>query len=678
MVEVYITYYYYFNRSGCFKPNGHNVRALKSQGTSKINSYCTAAIVLTKSDVSTQLQAKICSTHHGHSISLGYLRLQRNDRFHIASKLSQGVTFERILDDIRESIGDNVKRIHLTTRKDIQNIERSFGLREAKKHQDDATSVSLWVQEMSKSKVNPVLLYKTQGQNEFSECPSLKRDDFMLVIQAPNQKQLLQKFGSNIVCMDDTHGTNRYHFYLITVLVVDEFGEGCPVAWCLCNRTDLYILIDFLMAVKENVGTIKPQWVMTDDAEQYYKAWVAVFGLGPHKLLCTWHVDRAWRNAIKGIKDKEIAALVYHNIRVLLEESNPETFKTMLVKTLVQLNECPETEEFCKYFTIHYSKRAEEWAVCYRKAANINTNMYIESFHRTLKYIYFKGRVNKRIDNLIHILMKVSRDKAFERLCKLEKGEISARLVTIRKRHLASTKLPLSLVTKQSQREWSVQSADQQREYSVVLEVEKCPTNCHLLCDKCKTCIHNYSCTCMDYVINHTICKHIHLTATSAAESLQDDAFNTPITVERLILTNNSSVIQDDNKLISTKSSIHQMLSRIHVLTEKSSSLHELKLVAKYLTSAENIFEIAKPLVHSNSVIPSNMLIKPQRFQSTRKRKKNATLRLAKPTCEEKQVVMRCLEQNRLLYQCRKKTYIPGTFCSCVCCPLFTNSPQMN
>ena len=52
-----------------------------------------------------------------------------------------------------------------------------------------------------KSKVNPVLLYRTQGQNEFSECPSLKRDDFMLAIQTPNQKQLLQKFGSNIVYM---------------------------------------------------------------------------------------------------------------------------------------------------------------------------------------------------------------------------------------------------------------------------------------------------------------------------------------------------------------------------------------------------------------------------------------------------------------------------------------------
>ena len=72
-----------------------------------------------------------------------------------------------------------------------------------------------------KSKVNPVLLYKTQGQNQFSECPSLKNEDFMLVIQTPNQKQLLQTFGSNIVCMDDTHGTNTYNFSLIAVLIVD-------------------------------------------------------------------------------------------------------------------------------------------------------------------------------------------------------------------------------------------------------------------------------------------------------------------------------------------------------------------------------------------------------------------------------------------------------------------------
>ena len=113
---------------------------------------------------------------------------------------------------------------------------------------------------------------------------------------------------------------------------MDEFGEGCPVAWCLCNRTDKYILIDFLMAVKQNVHSIKPHWVMTDDAEQYFSAWVAVFGMGPKKLLCTWHVDRTWRGAVNAIQDKQKAALVYHNVRVLMEESDVDNFKFMLDK----------------------------------------------------------------------------------------------------------------------------------------------------------------------------------------------------------------------------------------------------------------------------------------------------------------------------------------------------------
>ena len=133
--------YYYCNRSGYFNPAGHNMRALKSQGTAKLNAYCTAAIVLTNSNQDPYLQANICSTHHGHSVSVGHLRLQPQDRYNIAAKLSQGVTFDRILDDIREGIGGTIRRIHLTTRKDIQNIERAFGLRVAKKHNNKCVTV---------------------------------------------------------------------------------------------------------------------------------------------------------------------------------------------------------------------------------------------------------------------------------------------------------------------------------------------------------------------------------------------------------------------------------------------------------------------------------------------------------------------------------------------------------
>ena len=444
---------------------------------------------------------------------LGHLRLPMLDRCEIAAKRYQGIPFEQILDDIRDNTENGLKRLHLATRKDITNIEKAFGLRRAERHKDDATSVATWVQEMMNSDSNPVLLYKPQGSKPTQETPSLNDDDFILALQTPLQAEVLEKFGTNIICMDDTHGTNSYDFSLITVLVVDEFGEGYPVAWCLCNRTDKYILIDFLMAVRNRVGAIKATWMMTDDAEQFFSAWVAVFGLGPCKLLCTWHVDRAWRGALNSIKDKEVAAKVYHNLRVLLEETDIDTFNTMLQKTTEQLAQSNITKEFAKYFETYYSKRAEQWAACYRRSAHINTNMYVESFHRTLKYIYMKGRTNRRIDNLIHILLNVSRDKGFERLCKLEKGKISGRLTTIRKRHLTSNKLSSHLVSEAGDCEWRVKSTEADHEYTVTLESTTCQTECRLLCNDCGICIHMFSCTCLDFLINYTICKHIHLVA---------------------------------------------------------------------------------------------------------------------------------------------------------------------
>ena len=64
-----------------------------------------------------------------------------------------------------------------------------------------------------------MFLYKPLDHDAFTECPSLSREDFIIVIQT---SLLMNKFGNNIVCMDDTHGTNSYDFSLITVLVIDE------------------------------------------------------------------------------------------------------------------------------------------------------------------------------------------------------------------------------------------------------------------------------------------------------------------------------------------------------------------------------------------------------------------------------------------------------------------------
>ena len=69
------------------------------------------------------------------------------------------------------------------------------------------------------------------------------------------------------------------------------------------------MLVEFLTAIKQMTGVLKsPGWFMSDDAEQYFNSWKGVLGAeGTIKLLCTWHIDRSWRNALKDrIATKEI------------------------------------------------------------------------------------------------------------------------------------------------------------------------------------------------------------------------------------------------------------------------------------------------------------------------------------------------------------------------------------
>ncbi len=109
---------------------------------------------------------------------------------------------------------------------------------------------------------------------------------------------MMKLFGDNIICVDATHGTNVYDFQVISIVVVDEFGEGFPAAWCICNREDQIALQDFFKQVYSHVGEVKPKVFMSDDAEQYYSSWAHIFAGEPKKILCIWHVDRAWRKAI--------------------------------------------------------------------------------------------------------------------------------------------------------------------------------------------------------------------------------------------------------------------------------------------------------------------------------------------------------------------------------------------
>ena len=121
------------------------------------------------------LRVEVHTTHYGLEKSLGHLRLRDSECAAIAGQLAQGVDFQHILDNKRDSLGREFKRIHLLTRKDITNIEKAYGLKVAQRRADDATSVNMWVTEMMSQEGNPIILYKQQGEPQPLECNYLSR-----------------------------------------------------------------------------------------------------------------------------------------------------------------------------------------------------------------------------------------------------------------------------------------------------------------------------------------------------------------------------------------------------------------------------------------------------------------------------------------------------------------------
>jgi hypothetical protein len=107
-------------------------------------------------------------------------------------------------------------------------------------------------------------------------------------------------------------------------------------------------------------------------------------------------------------------------LRSVMQELDIDTFNECVKLLMVHLQ--ATVPRFAAYFA-PYVTRASEWAFCHRRGTQANTNMYLESFHNVLKSCYMERKANRRVDSLLQILLRVARDKAFERLIKVDAGD---------------------------------------------------------------------------------------------------------------------------------------------------------------------------------------------------------------------------------------------------------------
>lgn len=547
----------------------------------------------------------------------------------------------------------------MINRQDIYNIKTSFNIciQDGIRHKDDGTSVSLWVQEYSGTSGNPVLFFKKQ--NECFEGYNFEMKDFCLILMYPNQRDMLEKFGSNIVCIDGTHGLNSYDFELTTLLVIDEFGEGFPVAYLFSNRKDAdgYIYEVFFTFILNAIGhQILAKVFMSDITNVYYNSWEAIMGPTEFRLFCSWHIDRAWQQNLSKVKNPDKRKWVYKTLKYLQRHLDADLFEKEYDSFLRILQVEESTKEMYAYLMGYYFENRQQWAYCYRKSCNINTNMHLESMHKVIKYIYLDGKKIKRLDKTIHALEKYVRDKSIDRIIKLSKGKLTEHMNLIHARHRAALTMIKYNIQYQNEDVIKISDMDKQEDYTIIKK--KSSSCCQLNCKYCHICIHMYECSCIDFCIRTVICKHIHFLClnSSKIEILEREDNNEKIVEINQIVQNLHHSPLINKKTPDLNMAIESAALQIIRNTKEQNFSYDQQVFIlknlKVLLSIEpdnNMTGFGTGVFNSESAIqsnsPPNKNIKKQSLFSTKKKAKKSSC-IKKPDHVETRIIKETLSKS--------------------------------
>ena len=344
-------------------------------------------------------------------------------------------------------------------------------------------------------------------------------------------------------------------------------------------------------------------------------------------------------------------------MRTILQTTSVAEFRKLMQKCISWMLSDSDLETFGHYFQTYYAKRTEEWAYCYRVGTPVNTNMSVEAFHRLLKVVYLESKHNRRVDHLLSVLLRIARDKLFDRLVKLEKGKSTHRTGEINRRHRSAIEMIDTSVTVVQVKEslWQVSSAS--RDYVQYLVRKQCThCECKVQCGSCGVCVHMYTCACVDCAVHSTACKHIHVihmkyckeTPNQVSEadknlpsSSTENAAEEILTLQQLSKTlQQAETLDNDGKLPldKLKREFQGLVSQAQTLAYDSTDCDVLKACITHLRSAVGVMKSMKStrkrekLTIAASIAPNTNSPCQARFHSTKKRRVYDVHGLSKPT----------------------------------------------
>lgn len=403
-------------------------RRIKSQGSCKMGSWCTAYLNARECLLTGAVRVNGCLTHYGHDMDVVHLRISAADRRAILAEIRRGVPFDRILENIRSDFPQDAReitRMHLITMGDIRNIAVSEGLLSWKLDVDDDRSVRKLAARFAAQSYSPILLYKSRGTpadapaeadaTAIGSFRGLAEDDIALVIQTRYQRDLVSRDPA-LVCVEPVTGHSS-EYTLLALLATTDAGLVVPIAWCVCGAANPAVVAAFFEVVHQNMGDFTPRFFMSEDTEFYFNAWLEAFGAEPrpHKVLSSWHLQRAWTEAVNTwVRGREKQAAVNRSLELLVNQESVESFQKMLRRVISMLKMDSDTASFGDVFESTYAGRPEQWGSCFFRDLDIN----IEDFHTLFRRIASRLKV-KRLDKIAHNLLLASESKQYENYMKV-------------------------------------------------------------------------------------------------------------------------------------------------------------------------------------------------------------------------------------------------------------------
>ncbi|EFA09886.1 hypothetical protein TcasGA2_TC012035 [Tribolium castaneum] len=495
------TYYYECSRTGKRSYVDDTARKRRARKcVSKLNRGCTSQIIVNKSHDGT-LSVNYFKTHYGHEVDLEHVKLSKQDRCSIASKLLLGLPVSSVLHSVKNPSG-SLKRINLLGRKDIVNIRKSFNidLKDGKIVNIDQINVSQFLTECNASEHNPVIYWS------FQEFP--KSDELSFALMTKYQSDMLKEIGNNTVVLTSTT-LNNCDFELITLFVIGKSWESFPVACMFTNKVNDGTYNLFFTKIKDRVGAITPAVLITNCDQMYYEAWKSVMGEVPCNYYNPVQMEIDWKLNLNRIVCNETDVTrvkrkwVYDSLKIFQSIGDETEFVENLDDTMKVLSKDDDFKHFLEYFTRSFSD-PKKWACCYRTGADLPLKQ-LEVINDVLRQ-YLNEDLETRFDVIFHSLIRFIRDETVNSMLKTKTNrafflsENDARHVLAMEKRLSGVHL--------SENVWSVTEVESGSAHIVQKYLEK--KCCNLICTTCLICLHCFSCSCVDFFTGNAMCVHVH------------------------------------------------------------------------------------------------------------------------------------------------------------------------